>query len=71
VTLFQLDVDSGLVFVGDARVGPRRPSLDRQASPIDDYYESQLRGEAAAVADHHVHPIEPLAVRLTVAGPLP
>jgi hypothetical protein len=25
----------------------------------------------APVADHHVHPIEPLAVRLTLAGPLP
>jgi hypothetical protein len=30
-----------------------------------------LRGEAAPVADRHIHPVEPLAVRLTLAGPLP
>jgi outer membrane receptor protein involved in Fe transport len=45
--------------------------FNAQANQIEYFYESQLRGEAGPVADHHVHPIEPLAVRLTVAGPLP
>ena len=43
----------------------------RAANQIEYFYESQLRGEPAPVADRHVHPIEPLAVRLTLAGPLP
>ena len=34
------------------------------------YYESQLRNEPMPVADRHIHPVEPLALRLTVAGPL-
>ena len=45
--------------------------FNARSNQIEYFYESQLRGEAAAVADRHVHPIEPLAVRLTVAGPLP
>ncbi|HEX8416472.1 MAG TPA: TonB-dependent receptor [Methylobacterium sp.] len=43
--------------------------LNARASQIDYFYESRLRGEpAAGIADRHFHPVEPLAVRLTVAG---
>jgi hypothetical protein len=45
--------------------------FNSRSNQIEYFYESQLRGEAAPVADRHVHPIEPTAVRLTVAGPLP
>jgi outer membrane receptor protein involved in Fe transport len=45
--------------------------FNTKANQIEYFYVSQLRGEPGPVADHHVHPIEPLAVRLTVAGPLP
>lgn len=39
-----------------------------QASRIAYYYTSRLAGEAAeGVADRHFHPIEPLAIRLTLA----
>jgi hypothetical protein len=41
--------------------------LNTQADQISYYYQSQLRGEAAAVNDTHFHPVEPLALRLTVA----
>ncbi len=42
--------------------------LNNQASQIDYYYASRLPGEPAeGVADRHFHPIEPLAVRLTLA----
>jgi outer membrane receptor protein involved in Fe transport len=41
--------------------------FDRKASDIDYWYESQLRGEAAPVADIHTHPAEPRTARLTVA----
>ena len=68
--------------VVNARVGYRwdngwRVQLDAlnlfnsRADQIAYFYESQLRGEVAPVSDYHVHPIEPLALRLTVAGPLP
>jgi len=36
------------------------------ASDIRYFYESQLPGEPAPVADIHVHPVEPRAARLTV-----
>jgi len=39
--------------------------FNRKASDIDYYYESQLRGEAAPVADVHSHPAEPRVWRLT------
>ena len=43
--------------------------LNVKASQIDYFYESRLRGEpAGGVADTHLHPVEPMAVRLTVAG---
>ena len=45
--------------------------FNAKSNQIEYFYESQLRGEAGPVADRHIHPIEPLAVRLTVAGPLP
>jgi outer membrane receptor protein involved in Fe transport len=36
---------------------------------IEYYYRSRLPGEPlGGVADRHIHPIEPLAVRLTLAG---
>jgi hypothetical protein len=37
------------------------------ASQIDYYYQSQLRNEAVAVNDVHFHPVEPFALRFTVA----
>ena len=39
--------------------------LDRDNNDIVYYYESQLPGEAAPVADYHLHPAEPRAFRLT------
>lgn len=41
--------------------------FNTQASQIAYYYQSQLRGEAAPVNDVHFHPVEPLALRFTVA----
>ena len=40
--------------------------FDRKADDIEYYYESQLRGEEAPVADRHFHPVEPRTVRLSV-----
>jgi len=39
--------------------------FDRKQDDISYYYESQLRGEAAPVADIHFHPVERRAWRLT------
>jgi hypothetical protein len=39
--------------------------LDRQVNDIEYYYESQLPGEAAPVADRHIHPAEPRTLRVT------
>jgi len=40
--------------------------LNRKVDDIQYFYESQLRGEAAPVADRHVHPAEPRTARLTL-----
>jgi hypothetical protein len=40
--------------------------LDRQVNDIQYFYESQLPGEAAPVADRHVHPAEPRTARLSL-----
>lgn len=40
--------------------------FDRKVSDIDYWYASQLRGEAAPVADLHTHPAEPRSLRLTL-----
>ncbi len=51
-----------------------RASLDvinlfnRNASDIDYFYNSQLRGEAAPVGDVHFHPVEPRSLRLTLTA---
>ncbi len=42
--------------------------FNRQASDIDYFYASQLRGEAAAVNDVHFHPVEPRSLRLTLTA---
>lgn len=43
--------------------------FDAQTNQIEYYYLSRLPGEPIeGVADRHVHPAEPLAVRLTIAG---
>ena len=43
--------------------------FDAQTNQIEYYYLSRLPGEPlGGVADRHVHPAEPLAVRLTLAG---
>jgi outer membrane receptor protein involved in Fe transport len=41
-------------------------ALDEEASDITYYYESQLPGEAAPVADLHFHPVEPRTLRAGV-----
>lgn len=40
--------------------------LNAKSNAIDYYYESQLRGETAPVADKHFHPIEPRSFRISV-----
>ena len=51
---------------------PAEVSLDvfnvgnRKVNDIQYFYESQLPGEAAPVADRHVHPAEPRTVRLSL-----
>ncbi|HEV2571563.1 MAG TPA: TonB-dependent receptor [Beijerinckiaceae bacterium] len=43
--------------------------FNAKASQIDYYYTSRLPGEPAdGIGDRHFHPVEPLAVRLTIAG---
>ncbi|MGM9480046.1 TonB-dependent receptor [Roseateles sp. NT4] len=39
---------------------------NRRVNDIEYFYESQLPGEAAPVADRHVHPAEPRTVRVTL-----
>jgi outer membrane receptor protein involved in Fe transport len=41
-------------------------AFNARVSDIDYYYASQLRGEAAPVADVHTHPAEPRTLRLTL-----
>ncbi|MCA0239298.1 MAG: TonB-dependent receptor [Proteobacteria bacterium] len=40
--------------------------FDRKLDDIQYFYESRLPGEAAAVADRHVHPAEPRSARLSL-----
>ncbi|HTU67860.1 MAG TPA: TonB-dependent receptor [Steroidobacteraceae bacterium] len=40
--------------------------LDSRDNDITYFYESQLPGESAPVADRHFHPVEPRTLRLTV-----
>jgi outer membrane receptor protein involved in Fe transport len=40
--------------------------LDRKVNDIQYFYESQLPGEAAPVADRHVHPAEPRTLRVSL-----
>lgn len=40
--------------------------FDRRFNDIEYFYESQLRGESAPVADIHLHPGEPRTVRLSL-----
>ena len=42
--------------------------FNAKANQIDYFYESQLPGEPAPVADRHFKPIEPFALRATLAG---
>jgi outer membrane receptor protein involved in Fe transport len=46
--------------------------FNAKANQIEYYYESRLSSEPSGVAtfDRHIHPVEPLAIRLTLAGPL-
>jgi outer membrane receptor protein involved in Fe transport len=46
--------------------------FNTKADQITYFYESRLPqlGEAVGVADRHFHPVEPLSIRLTLAGPL-
>ena len=40
--------------------------FNRNASDIDYFYQSQLRGEAAPSGDLHFHPVEPRSLRLSL-----
>ncbi len=40
--------------------------FDREVNDIQYFYQSQLPGEAAPVADRHVHPAEPRSARLSL-----
>jgi outer membrane receptor protein involved in Fe transport len=40
--------------------------FDREVNDIQYFYESRLPGEAAPVADRHLHPAEPRSLRLTL-----
>ena len=43
--------------------------LNANTNQIEYYYLSRLAGEPVdGVVDRHVHPVEPLAVRLTLAA---
>lgn len=42
--------------------------FDKADNDITYFYESQLPGEAAPVADFHFHPVEPRTVRVTLTG---
>jgi outer membrane receptor protein involved in Fe transport len=42
--------------------------FNARADQITHFYESRLLGETVGVADQHFHPVEPLSLRLTVAG---
>jgi outer membrane receptor protein involved in Fe transport len=42
--------------------------FNARADQITYFYESRLLGETVGVADQHFHPVEPLSLRLTVAG---
>ena len=39
---------------------------NRKVNDIQYFYESQLPGESAPVADRHVHPAEPRTVRVSL-----
>jgi hypothetical protein len=48
---------------------PLRCLVDRQASDIDYFYTSRLKGEpAGGVADIHSHPVEPRRVLVTLVA---
>ncbi len=59
---------------GSASLSPhdRKRTTQSAGEPqIDYFYASRLPGEpAAGVPDRHFHPVEPLAVRVTVAATL-
>ena len=69
-------IESKSSFTLNARAGYRKRNwevsvdilnlLDRDNNDIEYYYESQLRGEPAAVSDVHLHPAEPRTVRASV-----
>ncbi len=59
----------GYKFDNNLRLGLDLFNLfNRQASDIDYFYASQLRGEAAPVNDVHFHPVEPRSLRLTLSA---
>jgi len=42
--------------------------FNAKADQITYFYESRLLGETVGVTDQHFHPVEPLSLRLTIAG---
>jgi hypothetical protein len=69
-------IESKSSFTLNARAGYRRQNweiavdvlnlLDRDNNDIEYFYESQLPGESAPIADIHLHPAEPRTVRLSM-----
>lgn len=69
-------IESKSSFTLNARAGYRRKNwevavdvlnlLDRDNNDIEYFYESQLPGESAPIADVHLHPAEPRTVRLSM-----
>jgi outer membrane receptor protein involved in Fe transport len=71
-------VRSGSTTLVNARIGYRFDNgmklwldalnlFNAKSNQIAYFYESRLTGEPGPVADRHIHPVEPLAVRVTLA----
>jgi hypothetical protein len=64
---------AGYRFENGMRLQPRRlQPVQRQGEPDRVLLRVPLASEPSGVAtfDRHIHPVEPLAIRLTLAGPL-
>lgn len=71
------EIESASSFLVNGRVGYRKDDIevsidvlnifDREDNDIEYFYDSRLTGEVGAVADRHLHPVEPRQVRLNVS----
>ena len=60
-----LDPDAGTHFRHFGAASRAMYNVDSRDNDITYFYESQLPGESAPVADRHFHPVEPRTLRLT------